>query len=131
MFKSSNCFFLDLSGFSLWYASGVFRCGVVMTFSSSLGVRTDPDLRGVIPNSFDHMFTHISRTHDQQFLVRASYLEIYQVNFVFVNQENKCLFREVFKRSRKPQIIARFCLHLKLPLCFLTLNVCLLLSLLK
>ena len=43
------------------------------------GVRSDPELRGVIPNSFDHIFTHISRTHDQQFLIRASYLEIYQV----------------------------------------------------
>ena len=46
---------------------------------SCSGVRSDPELRGVIPNSFDHIFTHISRTHDQQFLIRASYLEIYQV----------------------------------------------------
>lgn len=45
-----------------------------------LGVRSDPGLRGVIPNSFDHIFKHIARTHDQQYLVRASYLEIYQVN---------------------------------------------------
>eukprot|EP01137_Pigoraptor_chileana_P035052 Opistho-2@28502 len=40
--------------------------------------RTDPDTRGVIPNSFHHIFTDISRTHDIQFLVRASYLEIYK-----------------------------------------------------
>ena len=45
----------------------------------SKGVRSDPELRGVIPNSFDHIFKHIARTHDQQYLVRASYLEIYQV----------------------------------------------------
>lgn len=45
----------------------------------TLGVRLDPELRGVIPNSFDHIFKHIARTHDQQYLVRASYLEIYQV----------------------------------------------------
>ena len=44
-----------------------------------VGVRTDPDLRGVIPNSFEHIFTHIARTQNQQYLVRASYLEIYQV----------------------------------------------------
>ena len=49
-----------------------------------LGVRSDPELRGVIPNSFDHIFTHISRTHDQQYLVRASYLEIYQVRSSWV-----------------------------------------------
>ncbi|XP_046857510.1 kinesin-II 95 kDa subunit-like [Xenia sp. Carnegie-2017] len=42
------------------------------------GVRSDPELQGVIPNSFDHIFKHIARTHDQQYLVRASYLEIYQ-----------------------------------------------------
>lgn len=36
-------------------------------------------MRGVIPNSFDHIFTHIARTQNQQYLVRASYLEIYQV----------------------------------------------------
>ena len=63
-------------------------------FYFTTGVKTDPDLRGVIPNSFDHIFTHIARTHDQQYLVRASYLEIYQVsNFVYV----------VRKRTRLPE----------------------------
>ena len=42
-------------------------------------MRSDPNMRGVIPNSFDHIFTHIARTQNQQYLVRASYLEIYQV----------------------------------------------------
>ncbi|KAM3922207.1 kinesin-like protein KIF3B [Leptodactylus fuscus] len=42
------------------------------------GLRGDPEKRGVIPNSFDHIFTHISRSQNQQYLVRASYLEIYQ-----------------------------------------------------
>lgn len=42
------------------------------------GVRKDPERRGVIPNSFEHIFTHISRSQNQQYLVRASYLEIYQ-----------------------------------------------------
>ncbi len=40
-------------------------------------MKNDPELRGVIPNSFEHIFQHISRSHDQQYLVRASYLEIY------------------------------------------------------
>jgi len=53
------------------------QTGTGKTFTME-GVRSDPELRGVIPNSFDHIFTHISRTHDQQYLVRASYLEIYQ-----------------------------------------------------
>ncbi len=34
-------------------------------------------MRGVIPNSFEHIFGHIARTQNQQYLVRASYLEIY------------------------------------------------------
>ncbi|XP_062419058.1 kinesin-like protein KIF3B [Pungitius pungitius] len=42
------------------------------------GVRNDIEKRGVIPNSFEHIFTHISRSQNQQYLVRASYLEIYQ-----------------------------------------------------
>ena len=44
----------------------------------SLGVRSKPDLRGTIPRSFEHIYKHIGRTVDQQYLVRASYLEIYQ-----------------------------------------------------
>ncbi|XP_030299757.1 kinesin-like protein KIF3B [Sparus aurata] len=42
------------------------------------GVSNDPDMRGVIPNSFQHIFTQISRTQNQKYLVRSSYLEIYQ-----------------------------------------------------
>ncbi|XP_053701125.1 kinesin-like protein KIF3B isoform X1 [Synchiropus splendidus] len=42
------------------------------------GVSSDPERRGVVPNSFHHIFTHISRTQKQKFLVRSSYLEIYQ-----------------------------------------------------
>ncbi|EDO40836.1 predicted protein [Nematostella vectensis] len=53
------------------------QTGTGKTFTME-GVRSDPDLRGVIPNSFDHIFTHIARTTNQQYLVRASYLEIYQ-----------------------------------------------------
>ncbi|XP_036405439.1 kinesin-like protein KIF3C isoform X2 [Megalops cyprinoides] len=42
------------------------------------GLWMDPEKRGIIPNSFEHIFTHISRSQNQQYLVRASYLEIYQ-----------------------------------------------------
>ena len=34
---------------------------------------------GVIPRAFEHIFSHISDANkDEQYLVRASYLEIYQ-----------------------------------------------------
>jgi len=36
-----------------------------------------PSLRGVIPNSFQHIFEFVNSAQDRQFLVRASYLEIY------------------------------------------------------
>ncbi|NXN36061.1 KIF3C protein, partial [Rhinoptilus africanus] len=40
--------------------------------------QTGTGKRGIIPISFEHIFTHISRSQNQQYLVRASYLEIYQ-----------------------------------------------------
>ncbi|MED6257061.1 hypothetical protein ATANTOWER_008720 [Ataeniobius toweri] len=42
------------------------------------GLSKDPEKRGVIPNSFEHIFTQISRSQNQKYLVRSSYLEIYQ-----------------------------------------------------
>ncbi|XP_045175367.2 kinesin-II 95 kDa subunit-like [Mercenaria mercenaria] len=42
------------------------------------GLKNDPEQRGVIPNSFEHIFSHISNSENQQYLIRASYLEIYQ-----------------------------------------------------
>ncbi|CAM9257796.1 unnamed protein product [Lampetra planeri] len=43
-----------------------------------LGDSREPDKKGIIPNSFQHIFTHISRSQNQKYLVRSSYLEIYQ-----------------------------------------------------
>nr|AAB26487.1 Klp=kinesin-like protein {clone XKlp3} [Xenopus laevis, oocytes, Peptide Partial, 332 aa] [Xenopus laevis] len=57
------------------FATGQTGTGKTYTME---GVRGDPEKRGVIPNSFEHIFTHISRSQNQQYLVRASYLEIYQ-----------------------------------------------------
>ncbi|CAB1428266.1 unnamed protein product [Pleuronectes platessa] len=61
------------------------------------GVRNDPEKRGVIPNSFEHIFTHISRSQNQQYLVRASYLEIYQEeikDLLSKNQAHRLELRE-------------------------------------
>jgi hypothetical protein len=45
------------------------------------GVRDDPNLEGLIPRSFRHIFDTISSApEDERYLVRASYLEIYQVS---------------------------------------------------
>ena len=58
------------------------QTGTGKTFTME-GVRSNKELRGVIPNSFDHIFTHISRSTDQKYLIRASYLEIYQASVYF------------------------------------------------
>ncbi|BFZ03932.1 hypothetical protein BsWGS_06970 [Bradybaena similaris] len=42
------------------------------------GNKRSKDDWGVIPNSFEQIFQHISQSENQQYLVRASYLEIYQ-----------------------------------------------------
>lgn len=52
------------------------QTGTGKTFTMQ-GVKGDPELKGVIPNSFHHIYDHISQSKDQQYLVRASYLEIY------------------------------------------------------
>jgi len=42
------------------------------------GVPSDPELRGIIPNAFQHIFDHVAlKGSDETYLVRASYFEIY------------------------------------------------------
>ncbi|RKO90944.1 P-loop containing nucleoside triphosphate hydrolase protein, partial [Blyttiomyces helicus] len=53
------------------------QTGTGKTFSME-GVRDVPELRGIIPNAFEHIFAEIALAGPgTQFLVRASYLEIY------------------------------------------------------
>ncbi|KAK3100624.1 hypothetical protein FSP39_022761 [Pinctada imbricata] len=53
------------------------QTGTGKTFTME-GVRAVPELRGVIPNSFAHIFGFIAKAEgDARFLVRVSYLEIY------------------------------------------------------
>ncbi|XP_064636553.1 kinesin-like protein KIF3A isoform X2 [Lineus longissimus] len=53
------------------------QTGTGKTFTME-GIRSVPELRGIIPNSFAHVFGHIAKAEDDvRFLVRVSYLEIY------------------------------------------------------
>ncbi len=53
------------------------QTGTGKTFTME-GDRSIPELRGIIPNSFAHVFGHIAKAGDDvKFLVRVSYLEIY------------------------------------------------------
>jgi kinesin family protein 3/17 len=57
------------------FAYGQTGCGKTFTM---LGVPTDAEKRGIIPNSFAHIFGCISEAQkDKIFLVRCSYIEIY------------------------------------------------------
>jgi len=64
-----------LSGYNgTIFAYGQTGCGKTHTMQ---GRADPPELRGVIPNSFDHIFDHIKLATGTEFLVRCSYLEIY------------------------------------------------------
>ncbi|KND04175.1 uncharacterized protein SPPG_01608 [Spizellomyces punctatus DAOM BR117] len=53
------------------------QTGTGKTFSMQ-GISDVPDLRGIIPQAFHHIFDHIShRSTEKKFLVRVSFLEIY------------------------------------------------------
>ena len=59
-----------------------------------------PEMRGIIPNSFVHIFDRIACDTSKTFLVRASYLEIY-------NEEIRDLLGKV---DSHPLCVA-LCLH--------------------
>ncbi|KAL0245124.1 hypothetical protein GEMRC1_009204 [Eukaryota sp. GEM-RC1] len=52
------------------------QTGTGKTFTME-GVMDPPELRGIIPNAFDHIFSTIGACTNKRFLVRASMLEIY------------------------------------------------------
>ena len=57
------------------FAYGQTGCGKTFTM---MGVVNDPNLRGVIPNAFEHIFGFIqSEGTSKRFLVRCSFVEIY------------------------------------------------------
>lgn len=62
------------------------------------GYPDPPDQRGIIPNSFKHIFDRVAISENQQFLVRASYLEIY-------NEEIRDLLSRDPKYAHKKSII--------------------------
>ncbi|KAI6654753.1 Kif3b protein [Oopsacas minuta] len=72
------------------------------------GESNEPEKRGVIPNCFDFIFSHISKTENLQFLVRASYMEIYQdevKDLLSKDQEKRLQLRE---RTDTGKIISVF-----------------------
>ena len=56
------------------FAYGQTGCGKSF---SMMGVEDPVENKGIIPRAFGHIFDHVAVTRDVKFLVRASYLEIY------------------------------------------------------
>eukprot|EP01029_Cantina_marsupialis_P004566 TRINITY_DN1463_c1_g3_i1.p1 TRINITY_DN1463_c1_g3~~TRINITY_DN1463_c1_g3_i1.p1 ORF type:complete len:1366 (+),score=478.60 TRINITY_DN1463_c1_g3_i1:113-4210(+) len=56
------------------FAYGQTGCGKTHTMQ---GKDEPPEMRGIIPNSFVHIFENITSTPDKEFLIRCAYTEIY------------------------------------------------------
>ncbi|EQC31811.1 hypothetical protein SDRG_10600 [Saprolegnia diclina VS20] len=56
------------------FAYGQTGCGKTHTMQ---GKDSPPELRGVIPHAFDHVFENIGADTEREYMVRATYLEIY------------------------------------------------------
>eukprot|EP01138_Halocafeteria_seosinensis_P006256 gb/GECG01006397.1/.p1 GENE.gb/GECG01006397.1/~~gb/GECG01006397.1/.p1 ORF type:complete len:893 (+),score=173.61 gb/GECG01006397.1/:1-2679(+) len=64
-----------MSGYNgTMFAYGQTGCGKTHTMQ---GFSKDPEHRGVIPNSFEHIFENIKIANDKEFIVQASYIELY------------------------------------------------------
>ncbi|CAI4232337.1 unnamed protein product [Auanema sp. JU1783] len=70
------------------FAYGQTGTGKTFTMAGDLD---EPELRGIIPNSFAHIFDHIAKCKENTtFLVRVSYLEIYneEIRDLLAKEEN-------------------------------------------
>lgn len=77
---------------------------LVFNFTNSFTMQgpstVDEDMRGVIPNSFYHIFQFVKSTKNVEFLIRCSYLELYneEIHDLLLNQKNpnnqKCELKE-------------------------------------
>ena len=76
------------------FAYGQTGCGKTFTM---MGIVDDPELKGIIPNAFSHIFGYIkTEGESKKFLVRCSFVEIYneEVRDLLVNNSKKLDIRE-------------------------------------
>ncbi|XP_071440220.1 kinesin-II 95 kDa subunit-like [Hetaerina americana] len=60
------------------------------------GLRKNHEKRGIIPNTFEHLYNQIARSSNRQYLISASYMEIYQENIrdLLSTEKKKLTLRE-------------------------------------
>ena len=81
------------------FAYGQTGCGKTYTM---MGILDNPDLKGIIPNAFSHIFGFIkTEGESKKFLVRCSFVEIYneEVRDLLVNNNKKLDIREDPKKG--------------------------------
>ena len=99
-FYEESCFNIiesSLEGFnSTIFAYGQTGCGKSFTMQGPSNA--GDDMKGVIPNSFAHIFQFIKASTDVEFLIRCSYLELYneEIRDLLCNPKNqtKCELKE-------------------------------------
>ena len=81
------------------FAYGQTGCGKTFTM---MGIVDNPELKGIIPNAFSHIFGFIkTEGESKKFLVRCSFVEIYneEVRDLLVNNSKKLDIREDPKKG--------------------------------
>ena len=81
------------------FAYGQTGCGKTFTM---MGIPNDPDLKGIIPNSFSHIFGYIkTEGGEKKFLLRCSFVEIYneEVRDLLGDNKKKLDIREDPKKG--------------------------------
>lgn len=64
------------------------QTGAGKTFTM-VGDYKDPDIKGIIPRTFDHVIAAIQTSEDRQYVVRASFIEIYNEDIMDLLEEKK------------------------------------------
>ena len=64
------------------------QTGAGKTFTM-VGDYKDPEVKGIIPRTFDHVITAIKTSEEKQYVVRASFIEIYNEDIMDLLEEKK------------------------------------------
>lgn len=71
------------------------QTGTGKTYTMS-GHQKNDDLKGIIPNTFSHIFSQIARSNDKTFVVTVTYVEIYNEDIRdLLSKNNKLEIREI------------------------------------